>query len=54
MFGKGVEFAEKYLAKGTKLVVSGRIQTGSYTNKEEQRVYSIDTGLDLDEFGDGC
>lgn len=42
VFGKGAEFAEKYLAKGTKIVVSGRIQTGSYINKEGQRVYTTD------------
>ena len=53
-FGKSAEFAEKDFRKGMKIAITGRIQTGSYTNKEEQRVYSIDTGLDLDEFGDGC
>ncbi|MBR5765687.1 MAG: single-stranded DNA-binding protein, partial [Lachnospiraceae bacterium] len=39
-FGKQGEFAEKYLRKGTKVAVTGRIQTGSYTNKEGQKVYT--------------
>lgn len=34
VFGKGAEFAEKYLSKGTKIVITGRIQTGSYTDRE--------------------
>ena len=37
-FGKSGEFAEKYLKKGTKVAVVGRIQTGSYTNKDGQKV----------------
>ena len=41
-FGKLGEFAEKYLRKGTKVVVTGRIQTGSYTNKDGQKVYTTD------------
>ena len=41
-FGKNGEFAEKYLHQGTKIVVTGRIQTGSYTNKDGQRVYTTD------------
>ena len=39
-FGRSGEFAEKYLHQGTKIVVTGRIQTGSYTNKDGQRVYT--------------
>ncbi len=39
-FGKLGEFAERYLRKGTKVVVSGRIQTGSYTNRDGQKVYT--------------
>lgn len=39
-FGRGAEFAEKYLHQGTKIAVVGRIQTGSYTNKDGQRVYT--------------
>ena len=41
-FGKVAEFAQKYLAKGTKIGVTGRIQTGSYTNKEGVKVYTTD------------
>ena len=41
-FGKAGEFAEKYLHKGTKVLVTGRIQTGSYTNKDGQKVYTTD------------
>ena len=40
-FGRSGEFAEKYLHQGTKIVVTGRIQTGSYTNKDGQRVYTL-------------
>ena len=41
-FGKSAEFAEKYLKKGTKVVVTGRIQTGSYTDKDNKKVYTTD------------
>lgn len=41
-FAKQAEFVEKYLKKGMKVVVIGRIQTGSYTNKEGQKVYTTD------------
>ena len=41
-FGKQGEFAEKYLKQGTKVAISGRLQTGSYTNKEGQKVYTCD------------
>ena len=41
-FGKTAEFVEKYLRQGTKITVSGRIQTGSYTNKDGQKVYTTD------------
>ena len=41
-FGRQGEFAEKHLHKGTKIAVVGRIQTGSYTNKEGQKVYTTD------------
>ena len=44
-FGRSGEFAEKYLHQGTKIVVTGRIQTGSYTNKDGQRVYTTDVVL---------
>lgn len=49
-FGKGADFAEKYLDKGTKIAVTGRIQTGSYTNKEGRKVYTFDVVADRQEF----
>lgn len=51
-FGKSAEFAEKYLRKGTKLVVIGRIQTGSYTNKDGQKVYTTDVIVEEQEFAE--
>ena len=39
-FGRSAEFAEKYLKQGTKIVATGRIQTGSYTNKDGNKVYT--------------
>lgn len=51
-FGKSGEFAEKYLHKGTKVVVEGRIQTGSYTNKEGQKVYTTDVVVEQQEFAE--
>ena len=51
-FGKTAEFMEKYTHKGTKLVVSGRIQTGSYTNKDGQKVYTTDVVTDEVEFAE--
>ena len=52
VFGKGAEFAEKYFKKGQRVLVEGRIQTGSYTNKEGQKVYTTDVVLDSQEFAD--
>ena len=52
VFGKGAEFAEKYLKKGTKVVVTGRIQTGSYTNKDGQKVYTTDVIAEDQEFAE--
>lgn len=49
-FGKNGEFAEKYLHKGTKIAVVGRIQTGSYTNKDGQKVYTTDVVVEEHEF----
>lgn len=49
-FGRNGEFAEKYLKKGTKVCVEGHIQTGSYTNKDGQRVYTTDVAIDSQEF----
>ena len=51
-FGKAAEFAEKYLHQGTKIVVVGRLQTGSYTNKEGQRVYTTDVVIESCEFAE--
>ena len=52
VFGKGAEFAENYLHQGTKIVVTGRIQTGSYTNKDGQRVYTTDVVVEEQEFAE--
>lgn len=52
VFGKGGEFAEKYLRKGTKIAVSGRIQTGSYTNKDGNKVYTTDVIVEEQEFAE--
>lgn len=49
-FGRQGEFAEKYLKKGTKILVTGRIQTGSYTNQDGQRVYTTDIIVEEQEF----
>lgn len=51
-FGKSAEFAEKYLQKGTKIAISGRIQTGSYTNKDGQKVYTTDVVVEDQEFAE--
>ena len=51
-FGKAGEFAEKYFHKGTKLVVSGRIQTGSYTNKDGATVYTTEVVAEDQEFAE--
>lgn len=49
-FGKQGEFAEKYLHKGMKIAVTGRIQTGSYTNKDGVKVYTTDVVVEEHEF----
>lgn len=51
-FGRQGEFVEKYLCKGIKIVITGRIQTGSYTNKEGQRVYTTDVVIESQEFAE--
>ncbi|MDE5699863.1 MAG: single-stranded DNA-binding protein [Lachnospiraceae bacterium] len=51
-FGKTGEFAEKYLRKGTKIAVTGRIQTGSYTNKDGVKVYTTDVVVEDHEFAE--
>ena len=49
-WGYNADFAERYLKKGTKILVQGRIQTGSYTNKDGQTVYTTDVIVDEHEF----
>lgn len=51
-FGKLGEFAEKYLRKGIKIAVTGRIQTGSYTNKDGVKVYTTDVVVEEQEFAE--
>ena len=51
-FGRSGEFAEKYFHKGIKIAVTGRIQTGSYTNKDGQRVYTTDVIVEEQEFAE--
>lgn len=52
VFGKGAEFTDKYLRQGTKIAVTGRIQTGSYTNKDGQKVYTTDVVVEEQEFAE--
>lgn len=52
VFNKSAEFAEKYFRKGMQVTVSGRIQTGSYTNKDGQKVYTTDIIVDEQEFAE--
>lgn len=51
-FGKSAEFVEKYLKKGTKMAVVGRIQTGSYTNKDGVKVYTTEIIVEEQEFAE--
>mgnify|MGYP002555040353 FL=1 len=51
-FGRNGEFAEKYLRKGTKIAATGRIQTGSYTNKDGVRVYTTEVVIEEQEFAE--
>ncbi len=51
-FGRTAEFAERYLHKGTKIAVTGRIQTGSYTNKDGVRVYTTEVVVEEHEFAE--
>lgn len=51
-FSKAAEFAEKYFRQGMRVLVSGRLQTGNYTNREGQKVYTTDVILDSQEFAD--
>ena len=52
VFGRNVDFVEKYLKQGTKVCVCGRIQTGSYTNREGNRVYTTDVVVEEHEFAE--
>ena len=51
-FGKNGEFAEKYLHKGIKILVEGRWQSGSYTNRDGQKVYTNDCVVESCEFAE--
>ena len=51
-FGCNAEFAEKYLRQGTKIVLTGRIQTSSYTNRDGQKVYTTDIVVEEQEFAE--
>lgn len=51
-FGKTAEFAEKYFRQGTKILITGRIQTGSYTNRDGQKVYTTDVVIEDQEFAE--
>lgn len=51
-FGKQAEFAEKYLRQGTKIAIVGRIQTGSYTNRDGVKVYTTDVVVEEQEFAE--
>jgi single-strand DNA-binding protein len=51
-FGKTAEFAEKYYRKGTKIAIVGRIQTGSYTNKDGVKVYTTEVVVEEQEFAE--
>lgn len=52
VFGKGAEFAEKYLFKGTKIAVTGRIQTGSYKKSDGTTVFTTDVVVEHQEFAE--
>ena len=51
-FDKGADFAEKYLTKGVKILVEGKMRTGSYTNREGQKVSTTDVVIDRHEFAE--
>ena len=51
-FGRQAEFAERYLRQGTKIAITGRIQTGSYTNRDGQKVYTTDVVVEESEFAE--
>ena len=51
-FGRSAEFAERYLHKGIKIAITGRIQTGSYTNRDGNKVYTTDVIVEDQEFAE--
>lgn len=51
-FSRAGEFAEKYMRQGMRMLITGRIQTGSYTNKDGQKVYTTDVVVEDQEFAD--
>ena len=51
-FGRQAEFAEKYFHKGIRIVITGRIQTGSYTNQNGEKVYTTDVIVEEQEFAE--
>lgn len=51
-FGKSGEFAEKYFRQGLKIAISGRIQTGQYTNRDGKKVYTTDVIVEEQEFAE--
>ncbi len=51
-FGRSAEFAEKYFRQGMRIVITGRIQTGSYTNRDGQKVYTTDVVVEDQEFAE--
>ena len=51
-FGRSAEFAEKYFHQGLKVLVTGRIQTGSYTNRDGNKVYTTDVVVEDQEFAE--
>ena len=51
-FGRSAEFAQKYFRQGLKVVVTGRIQTGSYTNRDGNKVYTTDVAVEEQEFAE--
>ena len=52
VFGRSAEFTEKYFRKGMQVAVSGRIQTGSYTNKDGNKVHTTDVVVEEQEFAE--
>ena len=52
VFGRQADFVEKYLRKGIKIIVAGRIQNDNYTNKEGQKVYAVQIIVDEIEFAE--